>query len=69
MGGWQYANSFVVQFQTDTDLQPGSLAGRIEHVASSRTAHFNSWDEFLSFVNRVLHETRMADEHDDNDRP
>ena len=69
MGGWQYTNSFVVQFQANTDMEAGSLTGRIEHVASSRAAHFKSLDELLSFVNQVLLDMRMAHQHDESNRP
>jgi len=58
MAGWQYTNSFVIQFCVDGEIQPELMAGRIEHIASSRTAHFQSLEELLTFINRVLRETR-----------
>jgi hypothetical protein len=43
-----------VQFQTGTDLDWGRVAGRVEHVASSRTANFESLTELLELINRML---------------
>ena len=46
--------AFVVQFLTGTDLDAGAVSGRVEHVASGRTARFASIDELLRFFHDVL---------------
>lgn len=51
---FQSSGAFVVQFQTGTDLDRGRVAGRIEHVASSRTANFESVTELLELIARML---------------
>jgi hypothetical protein len=62
MGGWQYTNSFVIQFRTDADVRSDSCAGRIEHVASSRSSHFGSLEELLTFVNQVLKDVGLEEQ-------
>jgi hypothetical protein len=69
MGGWQYTNSFVIQFRADGEIQACVMAGRIEHIASSRTAHFHSLDELLTFINEVLRETRSENHEPEENRP
>jgi hypothetical protein len=69
MGGWQYTNSFVIQFRADGEIRARVMAGRIEHIASSRTAHFHSLDELLTFINGVLRETRSENHEPKEDRP
>ena len=66
MGGWQYSNSFVIQFQAETEVEPNTLTGRIEHVASNRMTHFNTLEELLTFVNQVL---RKAQEEQQQSKP
>ena len=46
--------AFVVQFRGETDAARGSVAGRIEHVASRETASFRSWTEMQAFIARIL---------------
>ena len=49
------ANSaFVVQFLAGSDLDAGAVGGRVEHVASGRTARFASVEELLRFFHDVL---------------
>jgi len=69
MGGWQYTNSFVIQFRVDDEIQPEAMAGRIEHIASSQTAHFHSLNELLTFINRVLCEVHSENHEPREDRP
>lgn len=56
MNGWQYTSAFVIQFRPETELEAERCAGRVEHVASSRAAHFSSLAELLAFLSRVLTE-------------
>ena len=46
--------AFVVQFHEKTDLERGQSVGRVEHVVSGQATHFQSLDELLSFMARVL---------------
>ena len=47
--------AFVVQFRARPSASP-SWAGRVEHLASHRVARFQSLDELLAFMIRVLTE-------------
>ena len=47
--------AFVVQFRTRPRGAP-SWSGRVEHVASYQVARFDSLDELLAFMRRVLTE-------------
>ncbi len=46
--------AFVVQFRVETDLVQGRCTGRVEHVVSGQAAHFQSLEELLAFLTRVL---------------
>jgi len=58
MEGWQSKASFVIQFREDTDIEARRLDGRIEHIASYRSARFHSEDELFAFIARVLADVR-----------
>jgi hypothetical protein len=60
MNGMQHTSAFVIQFLFRTDLEAKRCEGRVEHVASGQAMHFQSVDELLSFLDRVLKETRAA---------
>lgn len=47
MSDFHYAGAFVVQFRTVTDFECGRVEGRVEHIASGRTALFQSTKELL----------------------
>ena len=73
MNGLQHTSAFVVQFQADTDFERHRVAGRVEHVASGMTAHFESANELLQLFAGLLtaaaveptrHEERRRDETD-----
>jgi hypothetical protein len=51
--------AFVVQFRPETSLADGRLGGRVGHVHSGRSAHFESMDQLLAFVGQVLSETSV----------
>ena len=42
MTHFDLAGAFVVQLRTATDFERGHVEGRIEHIASGRTATFGS---------------------------
>ena len=46
--------AFVVQFRVETDLGQGWCTRRVKHVVSGQAAHFESLDELLAFLARVL---------------
>jgi hypothetical protein len=46
--------AFVVQFHTDAQIEQGELRGRVEHVVSYQSAHFESREELVAFMVRVL---------------
>ena len=50
--------AFVVQFRTETDVERGRFAGRVEHVVSGQTTSFHSLEELLSFMASVLIQVR-----------
>jgi hypothetical protein len=61
MDGWQSKAAFVVQFRESTDVEAGRVEGKIEHISSYQSARFQSVDELLAFVARVLAAIRDAD--------
>jgi len=46
--------AFVVHFRLSTNLARGPIEGRVEHVVSGQSAHFDSLKELLAFMSRVL---------------
>jgi hypothetical protein len=53
-----YARTFVVQLGPGTDLAAGRLEGRVDHLASTRSARFRSVDELLAAMAELLGENR-----------
>jgi hypothetical protein len=54
MNDFNHAGAFVVQFRTPTDFERGRVEGRVEHIASGRTARFASTRELLETLARLL---------------
>jgi hypothetical protein len=52
MKGLQHANAFVIQFR-DTD-DADRFSGRVEHVASGRTALFQTVEELPQILLKML---------------
>ena len=46
--------AFVVQFRAETEIAQARCVGRVEHVASGQATHFQSLEELLEFLTRVL---------------
>jgi hypothetical protein len=46
--------AFVVYFRTDSNIDRGPIEGRVEHVLSGQSMHFESLEELLTFMARVL---------------
>ena len=57
-------HAFVVQFRTETDIEAGHLAGRVEHVVTGQSASFDSLETLLDFMRRILEERREDDAQD-----
>ena len=53
MSDYHHAGAFVVQFRTATDFERGRVEGRVEHVASGQTAHFESASELFETFARL----------------
>jgi hypothetical protein len=61
MSRWQHVGAFVVRFTSQTDVTTGVYEGRIEHVASGRSLHFNSLDELVEFMESTLKQAELQD--------
>lgn len=48
--------AFVVQFRAQPSGVPLIWKGRVEHVVSGQVTHFNSLEELVAFMCRVLAE-------------
>lgn len=48
--------AFVVQFNRDADADPAGWAGRVEHLSSGHRARFNTPQELLRTLERLLDE-------------
>src|SRR5215470_9164636 len=48
--------AFVVQLQADANLEKGQWRGRVEHLVSFSTTHFESLDDLLAFIIKTLSE-------------
>jgi|GEM_PF-2828237 len=46
--------AFVVQFSGAANVTAGQWVGRVEHVRSGQVTHFQSVDDLLTFIARVL---------------
>jgi hypothetical protein len=51
---WSYSGAFVIQLGPGTDSEAGRIVGRVEHIASTRSARFESVDELLKFLAECL---------------
>jgi hypothetical protein len=54
MEGWQSKAAFVIQFRETTDVAAGRVEGKIEHISSYQSVRFQSVEELMAFVARVL---------------
>jgi hypothetical protein len=46
--------AFVVQLRAEADVTQQHVVGRVVHVVSGQTAHFDTLDALLAFIDRVL---------------
>ena len=54
MKGLQQANAFVIQFRGADVADAERFSGRVEHVASGRTAHFQTVAELPQILLKML---------------
>lgn len=52
--GLSVHRAFVVQFALETEIGAGRAVGRVEHVTSGQAIHFQSLDNLLIFIDRML---------------
>ncbi len=50
--------AFVVQLHAEAQIEQGQFKGRVEHLVSGQAAHFESLEELVAFIVRVVTETR-----------
>jgi hypothetical protein len=55
-------HAFVVQLSREALGTHDSFSGRAEHVVSGRATHFETVDELLAFIQRVLARLRQSRE-------
>jgi hypothetical protein len=53
-------HAFVVQFRSDTAVEQGNLAGRVEHVVSGQATDFQSLETLLTCIAQVLKAERES---------
>jgi len=53
--------AFVVHFHPAAHPHEPPCAGRVEHVPSGRTSHFESWPELIEFVARIVAAGQRSD--------
>jgi hypothetical protein len=58
---WTHARAFVLQLGPATDIPAGRLEGRVEHVASTRSARFRSLEELLAAIQQMLADAARTD--------
>ena len=47
-------HAFVVHLRVNSDIAQRRMAGLVEHVVSGQATHFQSLEELLAFIARVL---------------
>jgi hypothetical protein len=63
MEGWQSRAAFVIHFREGTNIEARRIEGKIEHIASFTASRFQSVDELLAFVARILTECKDRDSY------
>ena len=53
--------AFVVQVHADAKVEQGQWRGRIEHIVSYQATHFQSIEELLAFMVKVLSEPELEE--------
>ncbi len=53
--------AFVVQFHADMKVEQGQWLGRVEHIMSYRATRFQSLEELLAFMLKMLSEPEQEE--------
>ena len=53
--------AFVVQLHADAQVEHGNFKGRVEHIVSYQAAHFESLEELVAFMARILSAQALAE--------
>ena len=56
--------AFVVQLRWDAAVEQGDFRGRVEHLVSMQATHFESIEELVAFITRVVTALPKDDEED-----
>jgi hypothetical protein len=64
----QHANAFVIQFREPAGTRAEKLPGRVEHVASGRTASFQTVEELPQLLRKML-TNEPAEKRSENHKP
>ena len=51
--------AFVVQLRADANIEKGQWRGRVEHLVSYSATSFESLDELLAFMVKMLSELKV----------
>lgn len=54
--------AFVVQIHADAKVEQGKWQGRVEHIVSYRATRFQSLEELLAFMVKILSEPEPLEE-------
>ena len=54
--------AFVVQIHSDAEVEQGQWQGRVEHIVSYRATRFQSLEELLAFMVKVLNESAQQEQ-------
>jgi len=53
--------AFVVQVHAEAQVEQGQFKGRVEHLVSGEATHFDSFEELLTFIMKVLSGTAQQE--------
>jgi hypothetical protein len=53
--------AFVVRVHADAQVELGQLTGRVEHLVSGQATHFQSIEELMTFIVKILTETEQPE--------
>ena len=48
------SRAFIVQFHAEADIAKGRFIGRVEHIVSYQVTHFDSLEDLVTFIMRIL---------------
>ncbi|MBI3798497.1 MAG: hypothetical protein HY268_16235 [Deltaproteobacteria bacterium] len=54
--------AFVVQLRGDAAVAQGDFRGRVEHLVSMQATHFESLEELIGFIVRVMSARQTDDD-------